>query len=76
MNTFICKDCHKIQALTCECGSGRLEILGDEHLEQLGVDAYLAVHRLSNKTYLLIKKPSGQVRIPLQAQDLIANRTP
>lgn len=71
MNTFKCIDCHTTQAHECKCGSGRLWLIGDLHLRSMGIDGYIGLEGIQGKAYLLIKKPSGQVQIPLQDQDLI-----
>ena len=65
-NIFRCQDCKRlVDAPHCECGSARLEVVGDLHLGALGLDAYLAL----DSKQLIIKKPSGQVAIELKPAD-------
>lgn len=73
MNTYQCIDCGKISSPTCECGSARLQIIGDLHIIAKHVDAYINICKIDGRYHLLIKKPSGQVSIPLQNQDLLTS---
>ena len=76
MNVYKCMNCQTTQALTCTCGSAQLWLIGDEHLTHLGLEVYIATHTTEDKTCLIIKKPSGQVSVPLQDQDLFTSFTP
>lgn len=70
-NTYICLDCGTIHTDACTCGSGRQQAVGDTHLRGMFVDAYVSVEMFAGQPRLVIKKPSGQVRIPLQLEDLL-----
>ena len=68
MNQYQCEDCdHVVDAPRCpECGSGRVRVLSDLHLGALGIDVYV----MRDGQRLIIKKPSGQVRVELTLEDL------
>lgn len=79
MNTYFCYDCAKdgitsqVPELTCPtCGSHRVHPSGDLHLHNLfDLDVYICpVVNPDGARYLLVKKPSGQVLVPLQEQDM------
>jgi hypothetical protein len=68
MNVYKCSRCGHTYSDDCHaCGYGQPQALGDIHLGSLGVVAYVEV--IGNQ--LIIKKPSGQVNVQLQPQDLI-----
>lgn len=70
-NTYKCTICLRIHGDACpECGAGQRRVLGDLWLTALGLDAYAGVEARPDGAYLIIKKPSGQVRIPLQPEDM------
>jgi len=72
MNTFHCLECKKVVSQSCpDCGSGRLQVAGDLHLNTLFVDAYISVERYQGKFALIIKKPSGQEKVNLNESDLL-----
>ena len=68
---FRCKRCGEYGSVQCECGSANVEVMGDIYLGIAGVDGYISVKTDRPMPCIIVKKPSGQVTIDLDAQDLI-----
>lgn len=69
--TLKCKDCDTIHAIQCpKCKSGNQRVMGTLDLGLIGVNVQIGLAEGALGQVLYIQKPSGQVIVPLDENDM------